>query len=373
MYLWFLILLSFFLFPINNYSLKYVKKSHLALKNKYIEGRYLYFLILTILLVFITGYRADSVGRDTAMYHELYTLVSKSDSFFQAINLWQNKSIEIGYLGLEYLLSRCFDFHFASLIFAFVSITPVMFLIYKYSKNYFISFFVYITFGMYAFTLTGVRQSIAMGICCMAFICSKEKKLIRFLVLVFLASLVHKTAVIFLPVYWLINFNHSRRNIFLFITGLLLSFALRGSAYRVLNIFSRYQYDSTDSAGGIKLFLFILGTIVLSYFTSKKFFYGDCIDEKSIVYTKDFSIFNMVAFCALLWPITSANPVVFRLYYYYFIFMIIFIPNFIEESSTKSTRILLTMVYFIVGCYFLSFYILGNAQMMYSDFYFFWQ
>lgn len=373
MYLWILILLSFLLVPINNYSLKYVKKSRLTLKSKYIEGRYIYFSIFTILLVVITGYRSDSVGRDTAMYHQLFDLVSKSNSFFQTINLWQNKSIEIGYLGLEYFLSRFFDFHSASLIFAFISIVPVMLLIYKYSKNYFISIFVYIAFGMYPFTLTGVRQSVAMGVCCLAFIYSKEKKVIRFLVLVFLASLIHKTAIIFLPVYWIININHSKRNIILFITGIFLSFTLRGSAYRLLNIFSRYQYETSDSAGGIKLFIFIFGTIVLSYFVSKRFFYGSPTEEKSIVNVEDFSIFNMVAFCALLWPITSANSVVFRLYYYYFIFMILFIPNFIKESGTKSTRVLLTMIYFIIGCYFLLVYVLGNAQMMYSDFYFFWQ
>lgn len=370
MYLWMLLLCSILLFPVTHYTIVIGNK----IQNKsYQNGKKVYIVIFSILLIVITGLRADTVGKDTMMYHQLYDITRSASSFSSAVQAWQNKSIEVGFLFLEFLLGRIVDFHLASLIFAAISIVPVMILIYRYSENYWLSLFVYLAFGMYVFTFAGVRQSLAMGICCIAFLFAIENKFIKYIIAIVLAVFIHKSAVIFFPVYWLIRIKHNEKSIRWFFIGTVVSFGLRSTLYKVLNLFSRNVYESTGNAGGIKLYLFILGTLVLSYFVSKYFSSGNSATaDMRLEQNGNPSIFNMVVFCALLWPITSANAVVFRLYYYYFLFLVLFIPNFISSISYKGSRMITLGVYLFVGCYFLQFYTLGNTQMMYSTYSFFW-
>lgn len=372
MYLWLVLFTSILLLPITHYTLKFGNNK--VNKIKYQNGKIVYIFLFSLVLIVLTGFRADTVGKDTVMYHQLYDITRATTSFSETLGCWQNKSIEIGYLILEFVLGRVMDFHFASLIFAIISIAPVMVLIYKYSENYWLSLFIYLAFGMYTFTFAGVRQSLAMGICCIAFLFAKERKFVKFIIFIILAVFIHKSAVIFVPTYWLIKAKHNQKNITLFFVGIVASFGLRSVLYKILNMFSRYTYESSDTAGGSKLYLFLLGTLILSYFVSKHFFSDNILkDNAQLVSNENVSIFNMVAFCALLWPITSANAVVFRLYYYYFLFLILFIPNFIKEIKKRNVKLVIVGLYLIVGCYFLEFYILGNAQMMYSTYSFFWK
>ena len=372
MYLWIILLFSMLLLPITHYT--FVLFNNTVSEKKQRNGKILYIILFSVILILLTGLRADTVGKDTAMYHQLYDITRATTSFSEALGLWQNKSIEIGYLFLEFILGRVMDFHCASLIFAIISIVPVMILIYRYSDNYWFSLFIYLAFGMYVFSFAGVRQAIAMGICCIAFIFAIEKDFIKYVVAIIIAISIHKSAIIFFPVYWLIRIKHNKRSIIWFFAGIVMSFGFRTALFKILNMFSRYTYETSDNAGGLKLYFFILGSLILSYFFSQYFFPSKKLDDNTkLVLNDDVSIFNMVAFCALLWPITSSNAVVFRLYYYYFLFLILFIPNFIKAVPDKKNKLIIGSLYLLVGAYYLHFYTLGNAQMMYSTYCFYWQ
>lgn len=370
MYLWIVLLCSLLLIPITRYAFIVGNNRMNEKKN----GKNLYIMLFSMILIVLTGWRADSVGKDTVMYHQLYDIAKSTSSISDVFNLWQNRSIEKGYIFIEFLLSRIMDFHSASLIFAIIAIVPVMILIFRYSENYWFSIFVYLAFGMYTFTFAGIRQSLAMGICCLAFMFAEKQEFFKYFIAIILAASMHISALIFAPVYWLIRVKHTPRNIRLFFLGIIASFGLRSVIYKILNMFSRYSYESNDTAGGVKLYLFILGTLILSYFVSRPFFEDKILEENMQTnLNRNTSVFNMVAFCALLWPITSANAVVFRLYYYYFLFLVLFIPNFISNISDKNNKLIVGSVYLIIGGYFLQFYTLGNSQMMYRTYAFFWE
>lgn len=374
MYLWLLLIFSFLLLPICNYRFSLGRKNgkDIVLHNK--NGKLIYITLMSIIMVAITALRADSVGADTAMYHNLYDITRSALSFSEARGYWQNQSLEVGFLFLEFILSRYLDFHAASFIFAIISIVPLMVLIYRDSENYWLSIFVYICFGMYTFSMTGIRQSVAMGLCCIAFMFAKDRKLVKFLTFVILSFTIHKSALVFLPTYWLITIGHNKKTIGIFFLGTITSFGLGPIVYKLLNMFARFSYESSENAGGSNLYLFIIGTLMLSYYISKRFFSDNYSkNEITLVSNKNLPIFNMIAFCAILWPITRANSVVFRLYYYYFIFLALFIPNFINGIRDKKTKLIILFIYFVVGCYFLNFYIIGNEQMKYAVYKFFWQ
>lgn len=374
MYLWLILVISFLFLPICNYRITIGQKNRNSTVPCQKNGKLFFITLVSVILVTINALRADSVGADTAMYHNLYDLTRSASSLSEARGYWQNQSLEVGFLFLEFVLGRFLDFHAASFVFAIISIVPLMVLIYKYSDNYWLSIFVYICFGMYAFSLTGLRQSVAMGLCCIAFIFAKKRKLVVFLLFVILAFTIHKSALIFLPAYWLMTVGHSKKTIGIFFLSTVASFGLGPVVYKLLNMFARFSYESSDSAGGSKLYLFIIGTLLLSYLVSKRFFSSSTSKEEiKLVTNENLPIFNMIAFCALLWPITRANSVVFRLYYYYFIYLALFIPNFINGIRDKKTKLMILVIYLAVGFYFLNFYIIGNEQMKYAAYEFFWQ
>ena len=72
--------------------------------------------------------------------------------------------------------------------------------VYKNSKNAWMSSL--IMFAMYfSFTLTGLRQTMALAFICLAFNCIMEKSPTKFVAFVIIAMLFHSSAILFLPAY----------------------------------------------------------------------------------------------------------------------------------------------------------------------------
>ena len=78
-------------------------------------------------------------------------------------------------------------------------------LIYKESKQSAISIVMLVSLGFYYFSMTGLRQTIAMSILILGYPFLKERRFIPFAILVFIASRYHLSALAFLAVYPIAN------------------------------------------------------------------------------------------------------------------------------------------------------------------------
>lgn len=155
-----------------------------------------------IVLVFFASIRDLSVGTDTVVYTGNF--VNKLDfSYFEF-----NEDIESGYQLLEYSLLKFTDNYFwLLLVGSIIVVTSYLFIIKKFSVNYWFSIFLFMTLGIYTFFFNGLRQGIAMALFSLATPYLIERKILPYILICVFAALFHNSALFMIPFYFLVNIN----------------------------------------------------------------------------------------------------------------------------------------------------------------------
>ena len=85
---------------------------------------------------------------------------------------------------------------------------------------------------VFLLNFSGLRQAIAMGITALSFNFIKEKKPVQFILLVILASLFHKSAIVFLAMYPIYNIKLDK-------FGKVMSIVVLGIVYFARDVYKR--------------------------------------------------------------------------------------------------------------------------------------
>ena len=171
------------------------------------KRRLRYFLtviaVLPMFLLFVLRYKY--IGADTIGYVRFFEDEVRKYTFAELINTDLIR-IEVGYRIYVKLISLITDnYTVFFLINGIVIFGTLLHFTKKYTENPFVFFFLFMTLGTYQFVETGLRQALAMMICLWAVDFLKDKKAIRFILLVLLAYCFHHSAMIFilmLPLSW---------------------------------------------------------------------------------------------------------------------------------------------------------------------------
>lgn len=159
-------------------------------KNKYTGIFY-----ALIIVLYVLSFLRWETGTDWGNYYEMFTWIKEP---------WANMAstgMELGFVFVNHLGKFLFD-SYTGVLFIFSTI-----LYFCLSRSYVILSFYPITALFIAFCISPfahmlyVRQNVALAILCLSVVYVKNRQLIVFLFLVFLASLFHRTAWIFLIVY----------------------------------------------------------------------------------------------------------------------------------------------------------------------------
>ncbi len=152
-----------------------------------------------VAFVAFSSLRAVSVGNDTIEYHRVFEAIKASNSLQEAFAV---SRFEYGYAILNYLVSRITqNFNVLLLLISvFVYGSAVLF-IKRYAASY--SLAVLFAFGMSVFydLMLAVRQGIAVAIFLLAVPAVMERRLLRYVLLIALATQFHMSAVLLLIVY----------------------------------------------------------------------------------------------------------------------------------------------------------------------------
>ena len=158
------------------------------------------FWVPLIVLSLFAGMRSHRVGTDSGTY---------TKDFRNSLDIYNfefEELIEPGYQFLEYTLLRLTnEYYWLFFITALIVVYCYLTIIKKYSVNYWFSVFLFITLGVYTFFFNGLRQGLAMAIFALALPSLLEKRLVSYIVICFLASLFHTTALFMIPFYFLVN------------------------------------------------------------------------------------------------------------------------------------------------------------------------
>lgn len=237
--------------------------------NKKAQKYYIIFALLPIF--FLMAFRDPTAYTgDINSYYNFFIHVGKTpwDKIFSVVDRF-----EWGYVILNKILYTICPWGQAIFVFeaAFCLISLGVF-IYKNTNSPFYSVLAYLSLGIFNFQMTGFRQAIAIGIIMISVEAIKKKKVIRFMLLMILAFLFHKSSIVFIVAYFVLNKNLTA------IWQAIIIVVTMGLAYYLGVIYEiaietfeldEYTVSFKGSVWGGIFILLIYSAILLAYFTNK--------------------------------------------------------------------------------------------------------
>ena len=168
--------------------------------------------IAFILIGYIVFWAAVRNGvADTRTYIQSYNLLKSDVGIFDSFIRNDDGSLDKAPLFISYqiLLKKLgFDWHFFLGSIAVFSGLCIYYGISKFSDNVSYSVFLFITSLEFYWLFNGIRQFVVAAMFFAAFRLVVEKKFIKFLLLVFVMYFIHSTAIILIPIYFIVNMKN---------------------------------------------------------------------------------------------------------------------------------------------------------------------
>ena len=325
-----------------------------------------YCIVICSMFVLITGLRHNTVGSDTTGYYLNFYRLSGS-SLAEIISLEKR---DFGFYIFEWLVDNIFhNFVAVTLIAACIFYIPITKLIYRYSDDYGMSYLILMAFMFFQFSMTGIRQTIALGFAVMFVLelLKEEKSILKMLIYVVIGIAMHRSCLIILPMILLHFFkkNYSIAKVSLAVLPIVFVFrgtltSMATSAFQAIG----FELDIySGSSGGITtllvyFLLFVWGT----FFTYK----GQKTNELAP------SILSIMGIATVLQVFVSVNSIFFRIVWYYSIFLTIYIPRMLTASKVnRKSYILLKFTVYAGLLYMYLGITIGSAYVV--PYQFFWQ
>lgn len=215
--------------------------------------------------------------------------------------------------------------------------------IYKYTNRPFIGFWLY--WGcLYLFTLNGIRQAIAISIVLYAYQFIKDRAFFKYMLMIFIAFLFHKSAVLCICFYPLYHYCSIITTIFISIILIICSRILINYLFEAFAPHQLHAIHGYFSGGGYKLFFHLCIIIIVLFFQ---------------VQTKYFDSESRHLLPILILGVTL--PFVFglhfgiRLSFYCLIFEVVLLPHLFQNQKIKNfykvAIILLFIIYPLVSIF----------------------
>jgi transmembrane protein EpsG len=322
----------------------------------------LYCIVFGVLLFLIAGLRSKSVGIDSEQYAWHFYEAQKY-SFNEILSVYPKAPGFYLFLKILSIITK--NHQILYIVSAGIFSISISQFIYKYSKDAMISFIMLITASYFAFTLSGLRQTIAIAIAVISINYIIERKFLKYIVLMFIAAIFHKSIILFVPVYFLYDIKINKITITLSALFALVILAIRKP---LILLASNYIFEDfknspiTETSGGWKL-LIVFVMLIIAILILK---------NKEIATNKSLSLFvSMLYIGAVIQLFVPLQPNTFRMALYFSITSIVLIPEIIHSTSDKILRTAFYSVFlilFAVQYYVFTFYDAGA-----NPYFFFWQ
>ena len=317
-----------------------------------------FFLIIAgVLMIIFSGFRYF-VGADYPIYRNLYAgfslYIDYSEVFKKATFQPSKEQIEWIYVLLNKIL---FDigspFYMVTFVMVLMSISLKFTTIYQNLAYPVLGAFMYFL-PLYFFEDSGqIRQGMGVAICVFSYRYIKARNLPMFLLMMYIALGFHKTAVAFLPAYWVVKIPMNKARIIVVIV-----IAILLSPFEVYRIFGSLidNIGSQDVSDGFSGYVndsqfgqsvaFGLADIIKIFFIYilYKFDEDGCREVEYYEYMRNLAVFGL-----FLFYIFRGNRIfAIRLPGAYMFFMSVFVvPSIVYAAKTRVQRVLHTtfMVY----------------------------
>lgn len=190
-------------------------------EQKYQKSIPLFFAILSFaVMVFFISYRSNY--GDTWLYVLEFENASNNLSDIKLIidSDSDSKGFDILQILFKHFVSKDYTIWFAFL--AIFSTGSIIKLYYQHSINFAMSAFLFVASGSFTWMMNGTRQFLAVSLIFYGINYVLHRKTLRFILLVLLAATIHKTALFWIPVYFIVRFKPWSKGIWICIITTLL-------------------------------------------------------------------------------------------------------------------------------------------------------
>lgn len=296
---------------------------------KALHMEHIFLFVIAMLLFLVSGFRGDFT-QDYANYHYLFHYMYERIPFGKV--LFQEEQGFVLLNKIVYLFSQR-----TVAIFLVVSAITVFFyykVIKKESVNYVVSIIILITFDNYIISFNLMRNILAVAMFLYAASYIWEGKPIKYIFWIIFISTMHRSAILMLPMYWVLRFDYGKRKNLVVTLGLLGLFGLFWMRFEQIVFFIQrvlgYQYDITlygtgrGSLGSLLkssvLFLFVIILIQKINFKEIK----ERVWFNACVYNMIFQVFSVKMFMMQ------------RIGFYFSGFFMLLIPLLFKRNRSKS-------------------------------------
>ena len=306
---------------------------------------------LFVLFFLVAGFRDSSVGADTSVYVNVYESIGLYD--IPKFSEFFSSRFEVGFIVFNkilYTISTSYIFMLAS--YAFVTLFLYFYVIKKQSKDIFLSIFLFFAFMVYIYSLSNIRQSLAIALIMLSYHFFTKGRNWRAILSILLATCFHTSALIFLLVFFVRRIYLKRWMIILISLACIpLYFMINSIMVYVVGYSEKYQgYLETEwFTAGNKLGLILKFVIVILIFLL-----GEIILKNTKLSLKENFLRNIV-FIGVVFSFFNMNTALIgRFTMYFTTFILLYIPFIISKIKKDSYRIVVTMfilVFFMLYLY----------------------
>lgn len=326
-------------------------------------GMFLIFLLLAL--------KKDTVGIDIIGYKEQYEIAGQK--------AWNNFSYvyyEPGYLLLTKIFAKQgFPFQFFTVIVYGVLCYSVYLLIRRFSPNATLSILIFICYNFLVFSISGLRQALAMGICLYAFLLAlrfTKASAIGAVCLNLAAVSIHESAIVFFAVLALVAFRNRPVRVSLWTILTLAVFGVRSRLWDIVEYFYGKTITGFEFSGTL---IFLTGMV---FFLSLTYVYYKerrvvlpCGTKQKVLLAYD-ALLVRDAFLSLMCYLMFSGGTLLRANMYFTLLLIPGIPMAISKYEYRTRAIWnMAMTAFLVALFYK--YTLSINQLELWPYFFFWQ
>ncbi|GGE30466.1 transmembrane protein EpsG [Pullulanibacillus camelliae] len=302
--------------------------------------RLLVFLVMACLIC-VAGLR-QNIG-DTYFYMHAYKVGD-----FQLNHI--DFKDEFGFYFLQWLLHH-FSNNPQMLIFTTACITNmlIVLVLYHYSRFFELSIYILITSGAFTVSMNGIRQALAAAIlfAATAFLLHGYWK--RYIVVVLLAATIHQSALIFIPIYFIVRRKAWTKVTFLLLLcAVVIAFSFNTFSTLLFDALSdtKYEHYSQFSEGGASLVRVAVSAVplIIAYFGRERL---------RALWDKSDIIVNLSLLGFIFMVIATKNWIFARFDIYFDLYSILLI-SWLIPLFVKQNRYFI--YYGLIVCYFIYYY-----------------
>lgn len=331
-----------------------------SIKNKNSKFISKIFLLMSFLSVFIISAIRFGIGTDYFMYKSIYLTAASGVGPEQLSKLYQ---VEPGWATLNYLLGLVFkNGQTIFIVVALISTICVYKGIIYFDKriNTGFAIFVYLII-LYLPSFNILRQGFALSILMISFKYIEEKKIVKFILILALAMSFHYTAILFLPVYYILNKDIGKVKWIIILACVILVFINYNDLINLIIGLGPYfeKYSKYETQGFIKINkTFLILQIIMLMFIAVC---NKALKQKDKFMHRMLSMYYISIILSFLGSLVSFAG---RADLYFSISQIIFLPYMCKNLFKEKNKIVayVVIIIYLLIFWYICYYYSGNNQ-----------